>query len=75
MTKKQLFGRAVEPLMWAAMSDAYGTSVGKYTEKQKTFLTGIVDGLYDIFESKISVKDLQEMVGDKDEVTNPLQEN
>lgn len=72
MTKKQLFGRAIEPIIWLAMSDAYGTSIGKYTEKQKAFLVGIVDGIYDTLESKISIKDLKEILGDKDEISDSL---
>lgn len=66
MTKKQLFGRAIEPLVWLAFSKTYGVSIGKYTEKQKEFLTGVVDNVYDVLQGKLSCDDLKEIIGDKD---------
>lgn len=76
MSKRQVFGKMVEPTIWRALSETYGVSISNYTDKQRQLLTGIVDGLYDIFGNKMTVKDMEEILGEKYEaVANSIQKD
>lgn len=76
MSKKQMFGKMIEPIVWGALHDAYGVTISNYTDKQRQLLTNIVDGLYDVFGNQMTVKDMEEILGEKhEESADPLQEN
>jgi hypothetical protein len=67
MTKKEMLKRIIEPVVLKALSDTYQINTSSPSDKQLALVESIADLLYSKLSDKLGVKELKEILGEKDE--------
>jgi hypothetical protein len=67
MTKKDMLKRIVEPVVLQALSNTYKINTSSPSDKQLALVESIADLLYPKLSDKLGVKELREILGEKDE--------
>lgn len=65
MTKKDRFYQLVKPKVTKALVNVYGLNFSaELTEKQQKLIEEITESIYTIFESSVTIKDLEDKLNE-----------